>query len=548
VDAAPELPAWLPDGISIARTELRRSVRSFRRDRLRIAVVAVAVVVSALWLGLATYVLRAVVADGRLAVGARVRGVVAAAWAFVAYLAFVRSVSGGCRVDHEPLLLTTTSPRAVLLGLVLSELGRTLLHGTVPAAALLAGWLAGGPAGAAGPTVAVVAFVASAVVAGFATGTAGALLTARNATLARYRRLVVVAAVAVAAVLYSLGGGAIPVRALGRLPVGWFADVFVAGSPVGASPERALAAVALALVGVPALFPALGRLAERLWFGDDEAADTVRLRSVPSGRSVAVGRPLRRRLPGRPVRATARATVIRTLRRPRRLALLVPVAVAAGVVGRGDALAALAAVVLGAWAAGVLFGSNPIGDHGPVAPVALLSAPATRIVRGVALPGLALGVPVAVAATLAVALAGTSPASAVALLVAEAALASAAAVGVALGVGAGFPRFDADRADRGPPPPGVAALAAYTIAVAIPAGVAVEALVAWPALAPLVRIGLSVASSVPGLDPGAVVTATPGSATRWLVVAAATGTQIASGVVGYRYAVRRFETLDPAAL
>jgi len=103
-----------------------------------------------------------------------------------------------------------------------------------------------------------------------------------------------------------------------------------------------------------------------------------------------------------------------------------------------------AIVLFSAWAAGVIFTLNPLGDQGAVLPSTLLSrVDGATFVWAHLLAGLVVAVPIGTVATAAVALLSPVGTETVALLVVGTPVVMAVSAALSVGIGMAFPRFEA---------------------------------------------------------------------------------------------------------
>jgi ABC-2 type transport system permease protein len=195
-------------------------------------------------------------------------------------------------------------------------------------------------------------------------------------------------------------------------PIGWYADLFFVGSPM-AEPLgiRTVVAAAIVLAAIPATFAVLVRLAPAYWYatppqsGDvDEPGD----RAVPEfdrAPSALVGR-TDGSLLSRSATLRATAGYLRDAsRRPDQFVYLFYylfpvvgglVSLAVDVPGALPQAIGVALVVLGVWLAGGVFCLNPIGSEGTMlTQLVLAKRPASTFVHARLLAGASLGLTIA---------------------------------------------------------------------------------------------------------------------------------------------------------
>jgi hypothetical protein len=509
-------PGWPRHAIQVGVFEFRRSVRAIWQDKARAFLLTAGLVFPSLMLVGFLYLFSDAIREASLvSLPPVARGTVALFWLFGVFIATQRVVSARPRIDAEPLILTTVSPRTVVGGLLVAETLRVLAYLGLPVLVLTGGavYLFASPVSAVLIPLAAVLLGLTAVLAGMVLGYAIALLIATSPFVARHKT-----ALGGVAALLAMGGyllvtlpqfGGVGQEALAVLPVGWFVDLAVLGSPVRGSATRAAAVVAGSLVVVLVGIVLVEREATRLWFIDpvsgeaDQAATPERTVPDADGTRTAladaiapIGIPYS--VP-QPTRRVAQWSVLRTRRDPRRLNfLLLPVVmVGSGLISSSAqagsvwvVLAPASAVVL-PWMAGATFAMNPFGDEGAVLSTTLISLPGSAYVRGLMLPGLLIGSPLVVVVTAGAALAGPFDLPIAVGLVAVSVLTTLVAVTTAPAVGLWFPRFSAISIgqSREVVPPRLATTALHFLGVTLPGTLLVLLLLA-PELARALVAGL----------------------------------------------------------
>lgn len=533
-------------GLGIARVELRRSLRkSFgtrKRQLTALGFVALFSPLLVFWFGIARDAGREAAARGTLPLD--LLGVQ------VSLLVVVFVVVGALRVvqqgrpEGDALLLTATTPRAVLVGVSLHATIR--LVGFVSLPTLL---FAGGFAlGAGAPTVALLAVLAviplfSAVsMLGTVVGklaVLGLLQSRRLRTVSRAFGLALLLALMALsyAAMAPVMGAAAPLALLATVtrPAALYLAFVFLGTPFGPGLSAGSVAVgALVVAAVPALFAVANRLAPRLWFADATPTELLqRDTSAPTGGEPSPGATTRRggdpfppRVGPRPL-SLALGLWVRWLRIPVRFSPLFPLVIVLatalfGTVDDPDSIPLVAGGVLvfaGVYLSGAVFGLNPLGEAGAMRAVESLSATAPRtLVLGHVLAGLLAGTPTAIAGAVLLAVTlGTTVPTGVALA-ALAAVLSVASAGVAVGIGTVLPSRDAQRTYRGyeVATPSQWALVGYVVAAMLLVGVAAA--------------GAAVAFILVG----------EGSLLAVVALAAAAAVLLAVGYAGFRTSVGRF--------
>jgi len=452
----------LRHGVRIGRAEFRRSVRGYTRDARRLVGLAVAV----LFFG--GYLL--VSLPTAYVVGRTVGTVAAVPYlgpaglllpAGVLLLAALRTMERLGGVDADALLLTTVHPRAVVVGLVLAEVGRLTLWFGVPIVAVATAFALGLGA----PTLPVTAGLVllpplvCAAVWGYALGITGLRILRRLPTLRRLLKaggIVALAAVVVLSqvVARSLVAGTLSLTAvrdaLTVTPLTDYLALAFVTTPLGNEVSPAVAAVLAGwLASTPVGLTVAARSASTLWFGDGAASDPPgRSAATAGGQGFAPPRPFAWVPAGR----IAWGHLLRAVRHPQELShLLVLLFVAgpalgstvSGADGGGTAiLVAGAGAGVGIYLAGATFGLNPLGDDRPQLPLVLLTeTPPRTVLRGRAAAGLAVGLPVATLFPVGSIAAGAPVAVGLGFAAVGAGL-SVVAAGFALGLGCAYPIYE----------------------------------------------------------------------------------------------------------
>jgi len=516
---------WPQHALRVGVFEFRRSVRAIWQDKARAFLMAAGLVFPSLMLVGFIYLFSGAIRNvGTVSLPPVARGTVALLWLFGVFIATQRVVSARPRIDAEPIMLTTVSPRTVVGGLLVAETLRVLAYLGLPVLVLTGGvvYLFGSLVSVLLIPLAAILLGLTAVLVGMALGYAIALLIATSPFVARHKTILGGIAVVVAMGGYLLMTlpqfGGVGQESLAVLPVGWFVDLAVIGSPVRGSMARAGVAVGGSLLVVVGGVVLVEREATRLWFTDpvsgEKETDVAPEKTTPEqdGTRTALADAIAPlgipRGVSQPTRRVAQWSLLRTRRDPRRLNfLLLPVVmVGSGLFSSGMQAAspwmifAPAAAVLLPWMAGATFAMNPLGDEGTVLPVTLISVSGTGYVRGLMLPGLLFGIPIVVLATGGAALVGSFELPATIGLVGVSLLTTLVAVTTAPAVGLWFPRFSAISIgqSREVIPPRLLTTAFHFLSVTIP-GALLAILLLEPQLARTLIAGLI------GFLPGALL-------------------------------------------
>jgi len=474
------------------------------------------------------------------------RGVLALFWLVLTVVFVVRAVGQRGTLTRAEGILTVVPTGQALLGVLLAEYVYLLLWSLVPAVSLGAGLVVG--AGTVWPVLAVPAGVALAGAAsasiGYPLGLAVRHIASRFEFVARHKMAIV--GVVFVGYFVALSTGALDrlmvqlFEPMQRTPLGWYADLLLVGTPgVPASAVNVGSAVALTLV-LATLGVVVGtRLADRHWFSDPALAGAEQ---ETADEDTEPG--IERRLA--PVLGQASAAlVILSWRRARRsplkllyafYPLLVLAGLFANIVQSGEIPAYLpyAVLVFVAWAAGVIFTLNPLGDQGAALTSTLLSRVDGRVFVGAhVVAGLVVAVPLGTLATAVVAYLSPIDNRTALVLVAAAPVVMVVSAALSVGIGMAFPKFEATKVTQSMKTvlPSMWAFLLFTLYLFATAGAA--AVVYEPLVGELVAALVSWA-----LPFGLGVSAK----TLTLIATVALVPLVLLPVASYRYATKRFDT------
>jgi len=205
--------------------------------------------------------------------------------------------------------------------------------------------------------------------------------------------------------IFALSSGRIDFAVLASVPIAWYTDLLVVGSPIQPSLLRALGAIGVTIALVGLAGAAVDRLAGIYWYSDPITGTITGVESTSRRRPFSPLEAALRPIPlslvlsKTPSRTVAARALIQTLRNPGKLSfVLLPAIVAAPTIvnafGSGIGWEILLAVCFVGipWFSGVAFGLNPLGDEGDVLPVTLTTTVSGRtFVRGLAILGFSVG-------------------------------------------------------------------------------------------------------------------------------------------------------------
>jgi hypothetical protein len=478
--------------VRIARTELRRKLRSTASSQTRLALYALGGLfffLPALLFGsLLSVVAGELFAEGStdgLAVAETVVGGTAVVVLGLIIMTTIRTVTSVANPDnYEPgYLFISTSLRNIVSGLVLREIALFLLW-LGPFAIVFSSAFAWGASAPLVPvaTLATLPVVLGiAVPVGFVVGTAIRHLLTVYEPVAKYRTFLVVGfwLVYMLAVALNLFDQIFVVffEVFGNSPLGWPGQLLVLGLP-GARPTLWQAPVGVVGgAGIGFMSVGLGvRLADRHWFADPAQSADETETEVGSGDTFAT---LLSGLSG-PTRRVAVTTLRRAKRAPIRLAYVAyPLFGAVYIVEqivRTRTLPAFAAVLLAVyvvWASGVLFTLNILGDRGPALDAVLTATVSGRaVVTGTVIAAVLVALPFAIVVPVVAGLLSPLGGTQTALLTGGTLVGSLVTPLLATGIGSRFPRFGAVTVTRNTEAvmPSKTAFVVYSVGIGLPLG------------------------------------------------------------------------------
>jgi len=494
------------------------------------------------------------------------RGLVGVFWVIGVAMFALRSVGQRGTLTNAEGILTVVPTREAYVGIVLAEYVYFLLWTLVPAAGIGVGLTLGSDAlwPAVGLPLLMVCGGLTLSATGYLVGLGIRHVVTRFPFVARHKSGLVVLAFLVYFVAIFTGGlNQVVVNLFDPVaasPLGWYGDLAALGLPgVATQATYAVGAVGVTAVLAPLVILAGIRVAERHWFADpalagegdsDSDADPSSAGGAAgdAGEAAFHGSPdrLGAALEGvlsRPTAALVTLAWRRAIRAPLKLLyaaypLLFLVGVVADIFQTGQVPAYLpyGLVVFVAWAGGVVFTLNPLGDQGSVLPATVLSAvTGHRFVAAHVFAGLVVAVPVGTVLVAAAGLLSPLALERIALLTAVAPVAMVVAGALSVGIGTAFPRFEATNVTRSmeavvPSPWAFVLFSLHLVLTAAAVGVVVE---------PAVR---SLAASLLSLLLSTVLSGFTISPERLYVVCV--GLLVVLLVVpplSYRYAVRTFD-------
>ncbi|MFC5970534.1 hypothetical protein ACFPYI_04245 [Halomarina salina] len=534
-------------GRRIARVEVRRSVRGYFQQRsAKLGLAALVLIFGSVFvfgvLPAAYGVGRVVSTESQFPLLDALRQQTTSVVGTLLVIFALRTVERLSNVDNEELLLTTTSSRAVVFGLLLAEVTRLCLWFGPPLLLALGAFClgAGTPLFAVSTLLALAPLVAFAAVFGYLLGIC-ALYASRYVPLpsslktVAYPLLIGVVIVASQILPRLYLSGSLPFTLdplfdlLDASPFAAYGEFFLLGTPVA----RPVSPVAVAVLGallaaVPVGLTVTARVVDRFWTTDAAVTDGTGSEGTVEATPTRTPRPFAFSKAGR----IGWHYLRQGGRSPRRfvhlffvLFMLAPVA--SSVVESPDLLYLVAiagSVVLGAFLSGSAFGLNPFGDDQAVLPLLLVTAtPPRAFVRGRLVAGLAIGLPFVVLGPLVVALVGPQTLLEAVVYASFGLLLAVASATWGVGLGTAVPKFES-RTMYG----------VETVTPSLLVLFGYNALVGLTGVLGLVLLGVALSEGV---------------ATSPLVIgvgAVAAAVLLATALGSYVYAVRRFRsyTLD----
>ncbi|MDL0138609.1 hypothetical protein PNP85_03680 [Halobacterium salinarum] len=310
-------------------------------------------------------------------------------------------------------LLTTIPTREAALGVVVSVYSQVIPPFSLPVLSAAVGFAIGTQSLASTLTivVAVVAFVALAVLFGIVMSLAAKLATIQSPRLRRYRNgIYILAYILVFIVWIAVIQGPISdefiVELLRRVPVAWFVDLALLPTPeIQTGVARSVGALCVTIVGVPVLASVAISLATRVWNADPISATEIhRSRSLVGDGFVER---LFAGLVSRPVLTVARKRWLIERRVPLGLMmagyliiLLPSVFLPAFAVGEIPGISLVSFAFICAVGTGFAFGTTLLGGEYQSLQMTLTTVSGKEFIRGAVLAGVALGGPITAAGML----------------------------------------------------------------------------------------------------------------------------------------------------
>lgn len=390
------------------------------------------------------------------------RGILALFWLILTLVYVIRAIGQRGTLPQPEGVLTVVPTSQAMVGVLIAEYVYFLLWLLPPAVALGAGFAIG--AGVFWPALAVPLGVMAAGIGsvgiGYPLGLSIRHVASRFEFVARHKTAII--GFVFAAYFVALSTGLWDQLMIGlfepmqKAPIGWYADLAFLGAPA-LNASQLYAGGAVALTAVLVVVAVLGgtRIADRHWFSDPALAGTET--PTPSAEDVAPG--IEQRLA--PMLGPATASLVtlswrRARRSPLKLLyafypLLLLAGLFANIVQTGQIPAYLpyAILLFSAWAAGVIFTLNPLGDQGAALASTLLSrVHGHTFVRALVLAGLVVAIPLGTIATAVVAYMSPLDPGTVLVLVVAAPVVMVVSAVLSIGIGMAFPRFEATNVTR----------------------------------------------------------------------------------------------------
>jgi len=475
------------------------------------------------------------------------RGLVALFGLVTTVVFLVRAIGQrGTLVNAEGILTIVPTDRA-LVGLLLAEYVYVLLWIGGPALGIGVGFAfgIGSPLPVLTVPLALAGMGLTAVSVGIPLGLGLRHVLTRFAFVARNKAALLVA-VFVAYMLVAITGSLNQVlielfEPMQSSPTGWFADLLVLGAPgVAETPIRAAGSIAVALA-LAAVGTFVGiRIAERHWFSDPAlASETEDEPAATESANPGIERRLAGYL-GQSMAALVTLAWRQAFRSPLKLLYVVyPLLFGVGIfaeifqTGQIPAYLPVGTLAFVAWAAGVIFTLNPLGDQGASLSTTLLSRVDGRtFVHAHIFAGLVVAIPVGTTLTATVAFLSPLDTTTALVLTAAAPPAMLVASGLSVGIGMAFPRFEAVNISRSmetvvPSKVAFFLFSAHLVLTVLSGAIVYEEIVrvlVASLLTWLLPFGLGIEAE-----------------TLYTVAAVALAPLLLAPVVSYRYAIRAFD-------
>lgn len=547
---------WILHSVGIGIVGVRRQLRTMRRNKQRFLLLGLSLVCLGIVFGGmgALYALVLRTATGPIAVPYQVRVGVLFLWLFGVWFFAKRVILYRRRPDSEGFILTTVAPQTVALGLLIREFFLACLTAifVIP---FLVGPIAYAfqrPESLVLLSLTVVLFISGIIVTGYTVGF-GYLIFSVNSYVGSHNRsnlglqlvMFLIASYVMLQVLFPVPD---PTKLIpmSRIPITWFIDIGLLGTPIAVSPVNAVAGVVGSAIGSLVGGILSVRLATAYWATDRGAArqesETSQFHHRGNDTLAAAIAPITiPHIINAPTRRVAQLVVLRLHRTPRKasfiIAIFLSIGVYAGMISaRMDNLMAVILVLCSFCLpilVGAVFGLNPLGDEGAALPATLTSpVSGVQYIRGVMLPGLLYGLPLTIITT---ALAGLfSPYQldrAIGFVIIGAVLTIATVVS-APAIGIRFPHFDALTIgqSREAVQPSLIAISIYLISISAFGGIGILVLLVSSSIQNVLMIlsGGSVVLSSYGIRVGGLI--------GWTIIT------VGFSYLLYRDAVHRFDS------
>jgi hypothetical protein len=248
-------PIWLRQSVRIGLDEFTDTIQAIRNNPIRLRLLTFSFFAGGIGVGGIgiLYIIALRSTESTVPISSYSRGVVAFLWFGTSYL-ILRALSFRPNPSRERLSATSVTLRAVVVGRLIGDFFRSWLFLILPTL-IFTGVI--GAAFFAPITVLLIPltvclFVASAIVFGYVVGFARLLLIAHSRYTARniidLGVLLFIVTVIIYILIQSSYIGESTISSIGWLPVSWFIDLAVLGTPIEASYQRAIGAVAVALL------------------------------------------------------------------------------------------------------------------------------------------------------------------------------------------------------------------------------------------------------------------------------------------------------------
>lgn len=408
-------PSWLVHSLRIAREEHIRRRRRLNHSTTYWIFASIVILTGTVLLTGIAYVVGTELRDGTFVLPlSTVRAICITFWLGMVWYF---ETEGFLLPDRDSLdiLLTSVPAGEIALGLLLTAYTRVCAILVFPIFGVSFGFAVGvrSPMSAIAILIVVGGGVALALLVGFIIGCMAKIIVATVPFIERHRTAVFVLVILFPGFVFLVGhmvGNSLFLQwiyaNLDMIPISWFVDSILIGIPtVQVSFLRSLGTFALFVIGIPLLTVIAIRLAEYFWYTDPVQSGTRQHSASLIGGSISSQ--LFGGVVSRPALTVAKKNWLHERRAPFNVIgglsylffIFLLIFMMYAMTGMVPAVASLFSAIGCAWAIGITYGLNLLGNEYPVLPATLISIPGREFIQGTIISGVIIGFPITVALT-----------------------------------------------------------------------------------------------------------------------------------------------------